>query len=404
MTALQKLQLEQSEKRESLNALLGVKPDELSDEQRAEMSMLTIRLNEMEPELRAAITVQSAQEAAAQDEFSETDGQTVELRALIEGANVGNIFDATIQHRATDGRTAELQQHFGVASNQIPIALLRERIEQRAVTPGPANTQGNQQPIIPQVFPMSVATFLGIDMPVVPVGQAIFPVITTGATVHVPAENDAAAETTGAFSAESLKPGRLQASFFYSREDASTFVGMGESLRMNLVDALADKLDDEILTGTNGLFAGANLADHDSTAVFNYAAYRSGLLYSRVDGRYAGSGLDIRIVMGSGTYAHSGGAYRGNQGDVSALDSIMANSGGVRVSAHVPAVASNKQEAIVRRGMRRDMVAPIWEGVTLIPDEVTKAANGQIVITAVMLHAIKILRTGGFVKVETQHA
>ena len=404
MTALQKLQLEQSEKREALNALLGVEPDKLTDEQRVEMAEHTSRLNEMEIEMRAAITLQAARETAARDEFSENAGETAELRALIEGANVGNIFDATIQHRATDGRTAELQQHFGVASNQIPIALLRERIEQRAVTPGPANTQGNQQPIIPQVFPMSVAAFLEIDMPVVPVGQAIFPVITTGATVHVPAENDAAAETTGEFSAESLKPGRLQASFFYSREDAATFVGMGEALRMNLADALADKLDDEILTGANGLFTGANLADNAAAAVFNYAAYRSGLLYGRVDGKYSGSGMDIRIVMGSGTYAHAGGAYRGNQGDVSALDSLMQNSGGLRVSDHVPAVAGDKQEAIVRRGMRRDMVSPIWEGVTLIPDEVTKAANGQIVITAVMLYAAKILRADGFVKVETQHA
>ena len=46
---------------------------------------------------------------------------------------------------------------------------------------------------------------------------------------------------------------------------------------------------------------------------------------------------------------------------------------GVRVSAHVPAVASNKQNNVIRLGMRRDMVAPIWEGITLLPDEITKA-------------------------------
>ena len=46
------------------------------------------------------------------------------------------------------------------------------------------------------------------------------------------------------------------------------------------------------------------------------------------------------------------------------------------------------------------MVAPIWSGVTLIPDEVTKAANGQIVITAIMLHAIKLLRSDGYYKQE----
>ena len=82
----------------------------------------------------------------------------------------------------------------------------------------------------------------------------------------------------------------------------------------------------------------------------------------------------------------------------------MGMTGGVRVSAHVPAVASEKQNAIIRLGMRRDMVAPIWENIAFIPDEITKAGEGQIVITAVMLHAVKILRVGGFYKVETQHA
>ena len=75
---------------------------------------------------------------------------------------------------------------------------------------------------------------------------------------------------------------------------------------------------------------------------------------------------------------------------------------GVRVSAHVPAVVSTKQNNIARRGMRRDMVAPIWEGVTLIPDEISKTKSGEIVITAVLLHAVKILRAAGFHKQQVQ--
>ena len=59
---------------------------------------------------------------------------------------------------------------------------------------------------------------------------------------------------------------------------------------------------------------------------------------------------------------------------------------------------------MIRLGARRDMVAPVWEGVTLIPDEVTKAANGQIVVTAVMLYSVKLLRAAGFYKQQTQHA
>ena len=78
--------------------------------------------------------------------------------------------------------------------------------------------------------------------------------------------------------------------------------------------------------------------------------------------------------------------------------------GGVKVSAHVPAVSGNKQNAVIRLGMRRDMVAPIWANIALIPDEVTKAGAGQIVLTAVMLSAQKILRSAGFYKQESQHA
>ena len=74
------------------------------------------------------------------------------------------------------------------------------------------------------------------------------------------------------------------------------------------------------------------------------------------------------------------------------------------MSAHVPAVSASKQNAVIRRGMRSDMVAPAWEGVTLIPDEVTQAKKGQIVVTAVMLYQTKILRSDGFYKVQSQHS
>ena len=84
----------------------------------------------------------------------------------------------------------------------------------------------------------------------------------------------------------------------------------------------------------------------------------------------------------------------------------MEITGGIRVSAHVPAAAGTpaKQEAVIRLGNNPDMTAPIWENIAIIPDEITKASAGQIVLTAVMLHAVKILRVDGYYKLETQHA
>ena len=242
---------------------------------------------------------------------------------------------------------------------------------------------------------MSVASFLAVDMPTVGVGEAVYPVLTQNATAHTPAENAAAAETTGSFSADVLSPSRIQASFFYSREDRARFSGMDEALRANLGDALSDKMDQQILAGTNGLLSGTNLPNHNSSAVASYAHYRSELGYGRVDGTYAGSVGDLKIVLGSSTYGHAASQFRtANAGDRAALEDLMSVTGGIKVSAHVPAVASKKQLAVIRLGSRRDMVAPVWQGVSLIPDEISKASLGQIQVTAVMLYAVKILRPG----------
>lgn len=407
MTRLQKLQVEQSEKRQRLNELLG--KEELTAEERSTMETLTTRMQELEPEIRAAIVAEGEAEVRRAGEFAD-DPEGAELRALIEGASLADIFRATVEHRDPDGQCRELQSHLGLSGNQVPLALLRARRaqapaseEHRAVTPAPSNVQGNQQPIIPDVFPASVAAWLGVDMPTVPVGQAVFPVLTTGASVKVPAKNAAATETTGAFSADKLSPGRLQASFFYAREDAAVFAGMDEALRSNLSESLSDALDKQIIVGADGLLTGTNLTNNGASGVTSYVSYRSDLAYGRVDGKYALNAAELKIVMGSGTYAHAASQF-GTNGERAALEDLMASTGGVRVSAHVPAVASNKQEAIVRLGMRRDMVAPIWEGVSLIPDEVTLAGKGQVKITAVMLYAVKILRAAGFHKQETQHA
>ena len=63
--------------------------------------------------------------------------------------------------------------------------------------------------------------------------------------------------------------------------------------------------------------------------------------------------------------ASAAGLYRGNNADDSAVDSLRRISGGLRVSAHVAAVAGNKQDAIVRRGAREDAAVGLWQGVDI---------------------------------------
>ena len=217
MTVTQRLLIEQSKLRQRLNELLGL--DELSDEQRSEMDTATERAQALEGELRAAIVAEPEVVITDAD-----DTEARELRELTDRADLEHIFAAALDHRQTEGAEAELQKHFGMGSNQVPLSM----IEERAVTPAPGNVQGNQSEIVPGVFPQSAAAFLGVDMPSVPTGDSVYPVLTTNAVAGTPAEGADQAETDGSFTANLLSPSQHPSeSFFYSIEDRARLVGMG---------------------------------------------------------------------------------------------------------------------------------------------------------------------------------
>ena len=348
----------------------------------------------------AALATLEAFEPKAADEI---DPEERELRATISQANLGRIFQAALETRAIDGVERELQEHFGLAPNQVPLEMLRDDLEIRTsgVTPAPTDVGQAQRPIIPAVFPQAAATFLGLRQDTVGVGEAVYAVLSTSATPGTPAEGADQAHSTAGFTAKVLAPSRIQASLFYSREDRARFAGMAEALRMNLSDALADKLDEVVL---DKLVLGNTLTANNASAADTYASYRKRFVYDRIDGKYAAVAGEVRMVVGAKTYGDMAATYRSDSDSMNALGAIMAETGGVRVSAHMPAVASDKQNALVRRGMRRDFAIGIWQGVSLIVDEVTQAKAGEIVLTAVMLHAVDLLRADGFAKVQAQHA
>ena len=404
MTPLGNLELRAGEIRRRLAAIGSL--EELPEEVRSEME--TLRKEYDTNELRQGALKIAGDAPATPMETRTSEGR--EFRQLTERANVGEMYDNILNSRTVAGPIAELQQHYGLEGNQVPLALLvrswptDSELETRAVTPAPGQVGQNPHSIIPWVFPQSASAFLNIDMPTVPVGDAVFPVLTKELDVRTPAENADADETTGTFSASVLVPSRIQAAFFYSREDRARFAGMDAALRENLSMGLSDGLDKQAISGTNGLLTGTILSNNNVTAVTSFDLYMSQLVYSRVDGRYANAAEDIRIVMGSTIYAHAGSVYRNTTVDRTVLDRMREVTAGVRVSAHVPAAASNRQNTIVRLGSNQDMTVAVWEGVTIIPDEVTKAKQGQILVTAVMLHAVKLLRADGFYKQQVQTA
>ena len=396
MTDKQRLELRQSSIRSRL-AELGTA--EATDEGKAEIDTLALEYGSNESRLRAFMV---ASDAPVETTTATKEGK--ERAELYQSASVGDLVYALVNGRSgVDGAMRELQAEHGLASNEIHIRQLAP--ESYAVTPAPTNVGENADLIIPFVFPSSVSTFLGIYQPTVPVGDVVFNVLTKALDVRTPAEGGSAAETTGTWGSESLSPQRLQASYIFSRESRARVMGLDAALRENLSMGLQDGLDAAVISGTTGLTTGSVLSNHNVTTVTSFALYRSQLAYARVDGRLASGTEDIRIVMGHEGYAHAASVYRGNNDNTDALMSLKRETGGVRVSAHIPDESSDKQNELVRIGMNRDYVAAVWENVALIDDEITLLkTTGQVQITAVMLYAAKLLRSDGFYKQQCQFA
>ena len=153
---------------------------------------------------------------------------------------------------------------------------------------------------------------------------------------------------------------------------------------------LQEKLDQQAIEGTDGLLTGTNLPNNNVSNVSTFALYLSGLLYGRVDGRYARTPSDVKMLLGQGTFAHASAAFKGNNSDESGVERLQEKSGGLMVSAHVPDVASNRQNALIASAMERGgAVQPMWQGVSLVVDEFTRAAFGEVIIHAILLAQLR---------------
>ena len=131
MTKSQTLGLRASEIREKLNLLTNATED-LTDEQRTEVDTLTSEYQQVEVRLRAAIVSDDeAKEVAALD--GALDGEGRELRELRGKASVGVIVAAALEHRSVNGPEAELQAHFKIGGDEVPLDLLADEVEDRAL-------------------------------------------------------------------------------------------------------------------------------------------------------------------------------------------------------------------------------------------------------------------------------
>ena len=178
---------------------------------------------------------------------------------------------------------------------------------------------------------------------------------------------------------------------------------MEESLRANLSGSLTEALDKQVIGAGSGLLSTGLTAPDNPSDEADFSDYVSSMVGLRVDGRYATGSDSLKVAVGPDTFGHMSTLFLSNSNE-SAAGYINRITGGLRVSAHVPATSAKRQDAIVARGSAMNAVLPTWLGVSVIRDEVTKASAGQIVLTVVQLFGFKVLRADGFARLRFQVA
>ena len=407
------IETKQSERRQKINDLLGV--ETRSEEQQTELETLTKDIQAGEVELRAAIALGDDPDLPVTHEKG--DGEGAEIRQLSEKSELRSAIAAIANGKAISGPVKELAEARGLTElNALPWDVIAPRVEHRArvehrvdtVTSDTADVQGKEQhTILQRVFAKSSTMALGVSMQSVGVGESTWPVIATGADAEFKAADGKKEAEAATFEPVSLAPVRLQSRYAIRREDLARIVGFEPAMRMDLSGSMGNTLDAQNLAGDG---TGANLSGYLATAAngglpavaapavvtFELAAAQ---LAKGVDGKYAGNERDCSVVIGVDTYETLASKFQTGSG-VAATSYFMKQAKQLMASANIPdKTNANVQDGILARLAGDDQmnaVSPVWEGVTILRDELTEAAKGWILITAVALYSFKILRPGGF--------
>ena len=353
------------------------------------------KLDSAETEFRAACD-------ASLSETREVDPSSP-LDAISSRVELRNYFHAYSRGTSVEGAEAELNAELKMnGDTQIPLhALIPRQTENRAdVSVGATAIAENQADILARVFSKTRAQFMGVRMPAVPTGDSVYPIITTGAAGAVIEDAATQAAEAATFVGSVIRPYRLTARYSMRVEDMARLSGMENVLREDLRSALGVLLDNLVINGNAadptilgllGHFA-APTAPSDKVSWTTFMAD----VYGGVDGKYASSEESVRILTGIETYSALGATIATNTAN-SALLSARATGASVSTSSLIPDPASTIQSAL-RTVDGGAAVAPVWEGIEIIRDPYTNAADGKVNMTAIMLAGFDMLRTDGWTR------
>ena len=405
----------------------------------------------MNPELRAALLAQVearqalnalAEDATPEDrspalaKLNEADQKVAELLSaepstapaeLRDRISLGRYLHAIARDAVPDGAEAELRQELHLSDQAIPLEALLPTAEERADAISPQDSAGDPLgsgainlstgPLLTRVFTATDTAFLGVSMPSVPAGERRYPVMTAGTSASMQARGAGPDAGAAKFEVVDANPHRLTGRYAFDLEGVAEMGGLLEStLRADLRTEMGWQLDNQILNGTgqanqvSGILA--SLTDTPFPALAGAAKDPAQLtwenarqmLFDNLDGKFARTEGDIRLLIGDSTYKRLRSVYRNGAtaSNVDGIDALRAMGARLRRSFLIPAQsaylasATKREQHVVWAAEPGAAVAPVWQGITMIRDPYTEARKAQVLLTAHMMFDFIFRRKDGW--------
>ena len=404
MTDLQKLEIRAGAIRKRLAEIGGM--TDLTDETRGELA--TLRKDYVDNEdMQAALKIAGDAPPEPLEERNDSEGR--EFRELRSNAQFGRYVAAAMGgHGVGNGAELELNQHLGIADNYFPLQMLAGGLEQRAARDGEANTM--QGTWLDRVFQGTAAESVGISFRPVAAGVSAYPVTTVGGTPIQRGRTEAVTESTYTVVVTEIKPARRAIHGIYSIEDDMRLPGLSDAIERDMRMAMTESVDITVFNGDTG--ANENSADitgmktagiteatiTQANKVKGDELVKAFLAY--VDGQYAASLSDVRIVSSVGSNQLWGGTVHAATVENQTVSQFMrANAIDWTVRGGIDTNTANGDFGAyigLGRGIDGAGIAAVWEQGQLIRDPYSSAAKGEVLLTLNYLWQLAFPRTANF--------
>ena len=404
MTPIQTLEIRAGEIRARL-ATIGALP-ELDDEIRSELDTLKTEYGDNDSK-RAALMIADDDKQTVVNTVSSEGRELVELRSRVD---FGRYVAAAMSGNGVgDGAEREYNQHLGIADNYFPMELLAGKYEERAMRDGDAET--SQGTWLDRVFEDTSAERVGISFRPVAPGVSAFPVTKAGGTPVQRGREEATAESTYTVAVTEIKPARRAVHGVYSIEDDMRLPGLSEAIERDMRMAMVEGVDRAVFNGDSG--ANENSADvtglQTVTGVTETTLTQANkvkadktleVFLAWVDGKYAASLGDLRVVTSVGANTLWYGKIHNSAADNQTIAQFMMASGlSWMARGGIDANTANGDFGAYvgrGRGIEGAGIAAVWEQGQLVRDPYSGAKSGEVQLTLNYLWQLAFPRADNF--------